>query len=59
MIDNYHLPRKNATFRFVILYAPLWGGRFQMSVIEERQVTAGKGRYPSGQEGWITSEYER
>ena len=25
MIDNYHLPRKNATFRLVIWHGYLWG----------------------------------
>jgi hypothetical protein len=44
MIDNYHLPRKNATFRFVILHGHLWGGRFQMAGVGERQVTGGNGR---------------
>jgi len=38
-IDNYHLPRKIATFRFVILHGHLWGGRFQMAGVGERQVT--------------------
>ena len=44
IISNYHLPRKNASFRFVILHGHLWGGRFQMPVIGERQVTGGNGR---------------
>jgi hypothetical protein len=39
---------KNATFRFVILHAPLWGGRFQMAVTGERRVTGGNGRKSSG-----------
>ena len=33
MIDNYHLPRENTSFRFVILHRHLWGGRFQMSEV--------------------------
>jgi hypothetical protein len=50
MIDNYHLPRKNATFDIVIWHRHLWGGRFQMAVvIGERQVTGGNGRKISGQ----------
>jgi hypothetical protein len=44
MIDNYRLPRKNASFRFVILHGHLWGGRFQMAVIAERQVAGGNGK---------------
>jgi hypothetical protein len=32
--DNYHLPRKNASYRFVILHGHPWGGRFQVSEIE-------------------------
>jgi hypothetical protein len=59
MIDNYHLTRENATFRFVILHGHLLGGIFQMSVIGGRQVTGGNGRNPLGQEGYISSEYER
>ena len=39
MFDAYHLPLENATFRFVIWHGHPWGGRFQMSVIGERQVT--------------------
>jgi hypothetical protein len=39
MIDNYHLPRKNATFDIVILHGHPWGGRFQMAGVGERQVT--------------------
>ena len=30
ILDNYHLPRKNASYRLVILHRHLWGGRFQM-----------------------------
>ena len=48
MIDNYHLTRKNATFRFVIWNGQLWGERFQMAVIGERLGTGGNGREPSG-----------
>ena len=44
MIDNYHLPRKNASYRLVILRWHLWGGIFQMAVIGERQVTGENGR---------------
>lgn len=43
MIDNYRLPRKDASFRFVILHRHLWGGKFQMSVIGERLVIGGNG----------------
>jgi hypothetical protein len=50
MIDNYHLPRENATFRFVIWHGHLWGGRFQKAVIGGRQVTGWIGRGPPGQE---------
>jgi len=59
MIDNYHLTRKNATFRFVILHRHLWGERFQMTVIGERQVTGGNGRNFSELEGWRCSFYGR
>jgi hypothetical protein len=40
----------------IILHRHPWGGRFQMLVVEERQVIGGNGREPSGQEGWISSE---
>jgi len=40
MSNNYHLPRENASFRFVILHGHLWGGRFQMAGVE-RQVSGG------------------
>ena len=40
MIDNYHLPRENATFRFVIWHGHLWGGRFQMAGVGYRQFKA-------------------
>ena len=46
MINNYHLPRKNASFRLVIWHGHLWGGRFRMAVIGERQVTGANGRNP-------------
>ena len=46
--DNYHLPRKNASYRFVIWNGQLWGERFQMAVIGERLGTGGNGREPSG-----------
>jgi len=45
MINNYHLPRKNTSFRFVILHGHLWGGRFQMSVM------GGTPRLPAGTSG--------
>ena len=45
--DNYHLPRKNASYRFIILHRHLWGGRFQMSGVGERQVTGENGRESS------------
>jgi len=57
MIDTYHLPRKNATFDIIIWHGHPWGGRFQMSVIKERQVTGGNGRGPSGQEGWLWEDF--
>jgi len=41
IINNYHLPRKNASYRFVILRGDLWGGRFQMAVIGGARVPAG------------------
>ena len=41
MINNYHLPRKNTSYRFVILHGHLWGGRFQVVVIRGRQVDGG------------------
>ena len=54
MIDNYHLTRKNATFDFHILHGHPWGGRFQMAVIGDRQVTGEKGRNPSGRKVLIS-----
>ena len=42
ILDNYHLTRKNTSFRFVILHGHLWGGRFQMAGVGERQVTSGE-----------------
>jgi hypothetical protein len=59
ILDNYHLTLENARFHLIILHGHLWGGRFQMAVIGERQVTGGNGMNPSGQEGWISSEYGR
>ena len=59
MFDTYHLPRKNASYHLVILRGHLWGGRFQMSVMGERQVTGGNGRGPSGRKVLIISEYGR
>ena len=50
MIDNYHLSRKNASYRLVIWHGHLWGGRLQMAVIGERQVTEGNERNSSGRE---------
>jgi len=41
-----------------MLHGHLWGARFQMPVIGERQVTGGNGRNFSGREGWISPEYE-
>jgi hypothetical protein len=35
MIDNYHLPRKNATYHLVIWHGHLWGGKSQAPMIEE------------------------
>jgi len=55
--DNYHRPRKKASYHLVILHGHLWGGRVRVAVIEERQVTGGNGRNPSGQEGWISSGF--
>jgi len=51
MFDNYHLPQKNASYHLVILHGHLWGGRFQMAVVGERQVTGENVRNPSGPEG--------
>jgi hypothetical protein len=56
MVDNYHLTRKNASFDFLILHQHLWGGRFQMSMVGERQIIRGKGRSFAGQEVWIWSD---
>ena len=54
MIDNYHLPRKNTSYRLVIWHGHLWGGIFQMSVVGERQVAGGNGRNLSDQKGRIS-----
>jgi hypothetical protein len=59
MSDNYHLPRENASFHIIIWHGHLWGGRFQMAVIEKRQVNGGNGRDASGQAGWMCSGYGR
>jgi len=53
MIDNYHLTRENASFYLIIMRGHSWGGKFQMTVTGERQVTGGNGRNLSAQEGWI------
>jgi len=50
MFDNYHLPRKNTSYRFVIWHGHLWGGRFQMAGIGERQVTGGMAGGAPGQD---------
>jgi len=47
MINNYHLTRKNTSYRFVILHGHLWGGRFQMAGVGERLVTGGTGPFAS------------
>ena len=54
-LDNYHLFRKNASYHLVIWHRHLWGGRFQMPMIEERQVTGGNGRDPLGRKVLIIS----
>jgi len=57
MINNYHLPRKNASYHLVIWNGHLWGVGFQMAGVGERQISGGNGRGPSGQEGLIWFEY--
>jgi hypothetical protein len=47
MIDNYHLSRKNGSYHLVILRGHLWGERFQMVVMGERQVADGNGKESS------------
>jgi hypothetical protein len=47
MFDNYHLYGKNASYHLVIWHGPLWGGKFQMAVMGERQVTGESGRESS------------
>jgi hypothetical protein len=44
MFDNYPLTRRNSRFDLHILRGHLWGVRFLLSVIGERQVTDGNGR---------------
>jgi len=44
MFNNYHLPRKNASYHLIILRGHVWGGKFQMAAMGERQVTSGNGR---------------
>jgi len=41
--DNYHLPRKNASFDIIIWHRHLWGGRFQMAGVGERLVIGWNG----------------
>ena len=41
MIDNYHLPRENASFHIVIWHGHMWGVRFQMAVIGVARLPAG------------------
>ena len=57
ILDRYHHHRINASFDLLILHRYPWGGRFQTSVIGERQFDGGNGRTPSGQEGDISSGY--
>jgi hypothetical protein len=52
------LPR-GAVYDLHILSWHQWGGRFQMSVIGERQVTGGNGRNPSGRKVLIFFGYGR
>jgi hypothetical protein len=57
--DNYHLPREKTSFHLYISHEHLWGGRFQMPVTEERQITGGNGRKPSGRKVLIFFGYGR
>jgi hypothetical protein len=57
--DNYHLPGKNTNYHLVIWHGHLWGGRFQMSVMGERQVSDGNVKNSSGQEVLVWTVYGR
>jgi hypothetical protein len=59
MFDNYPLSPENASFDIVIWHGHLWRGRFQKTAKEERQVTGGNGRKPSGRKESILSGYGR
>jgi len=48
MIDNYQLPRKNASFHMIILHRHPLGGKFQLLKIEGGQEAEGNGRNFSG-----------
>jgi hypothetical protein len=50
MTFNYHQTGRNCINDLHILCGHLWRGRFQISVIAERQVTGGNGRSLMGQE---------
>ena len=49
IINNYHLPRKNASFDNIIWHGYPWGERFQMAVVGGRQVTGWNDRDHSDQ----------
>ncbi|MGA9822876.1 MAG: hypothetical protein WBQ36_14920 [Desulfobaccales bacterium] len=54
---TYHQANKNCIYDFHIIRGDLWGGRFQVSVIEGGQNTAGKEMGPSGRKEAICSGY--
>ena len=57
--DNYRLPCKNASYHLVILCGHLWGGKFQVALIEKPQVTGGNGANPSSRKVSIRNGYGR
>jgi hypothetical protein len=55
MFDSYHLPRENASFRFVILRGQLWGERFQVSAFQRRRIVGRADRGSLGGKEAISS----
>jgi len=58
-ISAYPLSLKNCRYDLDIWRKHLWGGRFQMAELGERQITGENGRSFSGQEVWIWIGYRR
>ena len=55
MIDNYHLPVKNASLHIVIWHGHLWGERFQVSAFQRRRIVGRADRGSLGGKEAISS----